>query len=80
MQIIQHDRFKWLEEVLLEIEALEFFLQEELISQLPQTVDSVNSHHEVGVGADKAKVFREKFPDPSPDISDSVHIQVGDFD
>lgn len=52
MQVIHHDSLERLQEVLLEVKAHKFSLQEELISQLPETVDSEDSDHEVRMRAD----------------------------
>lgn len=56
MHVVEHDLLEGVQEILLEIEGHEFFTFEEFVSELSQTVDSENGHHEVGMGADPDKV------------------------
>ena len=47
MQVIQHYGFKWLQEHFLVAEVLSLFLLKELVSQLPERINSVDDNVQV---------------------------------
>ena len=76
---MQHDLLKRLEEVLLEVEASELFLDQELIRKLSEGVDGEDRNVEVLVRADMHEVLAQHLPDPGPHEPDSGHVEVSDL-
>ena len=76
---MQHDLLKWLQEVLLEVEACELFLDQKLICELSQGVDSKNGHIQILVRANMDEMLAEHLPNACPDESDSCHVQISDL-
>ena len=79
MDVVQDNPFKWLQEILLEIEARELLLYQKLVCQLSKTVHRVDSHEVVFMRADPDKVLAEHLPYLTPDKSDSSHVQISDL-
>jgi len=80
MEVVEHNALKWLQEVLLEVEALEFLLHQELVRKLAERIDGKDCDHQVLMRAHLDEVLTEHLPDFGPNEPDSRHIQIGDFD
>ena len=76
MQIVQHYPLKGFEEIFLEVEASEFFLDQELVGKLTERIDSEDCHHQICVGTNPDEMLAEHLPDFSPHESDSSHVQI----
>jgi len=80
VEVVHHDGLERLQEVLLEVKAHEFSLQEELISQLPEAIDSEDSYHEVRMRANVTEMVTQELPDHLPDKANTLHVKVSHLD
>lgn len=78
VHVLDHDLLEWAQKVLLETERLEVFNHEELISQLPQTVNCELGNHWVLVTANPHEVLADRLPQLAPNEADAAHVNVSD--
>ena len=79
VQVVQHDPLKWLQEILLKVEARELLLDQELVRKLSERIDCEDCDHQVRMGADPDEMFAKHLPDLCPHKSDSSHVEIGDL-
>ena len=77
---MQHYGLEGFQEVLLEVVVAELLLEQELVRELPQGVDRVESDVEVLVGADRVEVLAERLPNLLPHEPNPAHVEVSHLD